>query len=716
MSPVLKAVTRRLRWRQLARYAAYGASAVLLGIVIGVSLELAWTAQRLVALLLIGVTVTVVIDLARWRHRVTAKRVAAHLCRRYPSLDEGIELLLRRADQLAPLARLQYARSEAQLAALDASEDLAQPFAARVPAAWALGLSLVALIAQALWWLPQMIASRDGGVASRAPLIEAVQIDVRAPAYTRLAEAHFDTPDVTVLANSQLRFSLRTRGAMARLEVGLANGESLRLFDAGHGRWQSDWHAPDAQTYQFLADGAALPVAGADTVHRIAWRFDAPPVVQLTAPVSRVITVGEPVPPLTVSAEISDDFGIRAVALRVTTSAGTGEQVSFEDSSDVWLDDPDAGETSLTLTRTLDLVALGLSEASELYLHIEAADAHPDAGHVGVSPVLIIRREGSEPPHDIVVDNPLIQVMPEYFRSQRQIIIDTERLIDEAATISDDEFAARAQGLAVDQKALRLRYGTFMGEEDGGEPTAGEDGLGDGHYEGDGHEHGADFSFARESEADRFADAADATAAYSHFHDQAEQATLFDPETRGLLAQALTAMWSSERRLRQYEAAPALPHQYQALALIKRVQNRSRAYVGRVGVSITPLDPERRLTGELDDIPTDQTLASVVAEEDADIDASAVAALLASGPNAQPAAADALSRWLAQGLDEALTGNGETAAWLAAQAALKQWQNDASCRECRARLARFWRTEAPDSHALPARRQAPFNAFEGSGE
>jgi hypothetical protein len=45
-----------------------------------------------------------------------------------------------------------------------------------------------------------------------------------------------------------------------------------------------------------------------------------------------------------------------------------------------------------------------------------------------------------------------------------------------------------------------------------------------------------------------------------------------------------------------------LPYEYKALRLLKDLQQKSRAYVGKTSVKTTPLKPEKRLTGELDKI------------------------------------------------------------------------------------------------------------------
>ncbi|MEN7343953.1 MAG: hypothetical protein AAAFM81_13465, partial [Pseudomonadota bacterium] len=347
---------------------------------------------------------------------------------------------------------------------------------------------------------------------------------------------------------------------------------------------------------------------------------------------------------------------------------------------------------------------------------------------------------------ELTIDNPVIQVMPEYFRSQRQIIIDSEALIAEAPNLQRETFNAKAQALANDQKALRLRYGRFLGEEQSGEPVAGighstDDGhdehhddhddddhdddeadddhedeahdtksqvvaLGEGHYIGDGHDHGE--AAQPLSAEDAFADAATAIGDYAHFHDQEEEATLFDPETRALLRAALAEMWQSEAALRQYEPTPALPHQYRALAFLKRVQNRSRVYARRVGVSITPPDPERRLTGELDDIEIEGRSRRLTGGPiPAGRIQSAFSNLLAGTPRTNQEDAALVSEWLSWHRDSGPSANEA----LSAIAALTEWQRDNDCADCREALRHFWTVSSPEVAPLPSRREQTIDLF-----
>jgi hypothetical protein len=69
-------------------------------------------------------------------------------------------------------------------------------------------------------------------------------------------------------------------------------------------------------------------------------------------------------------------------------------------------------------------------------------------------------------------------------------------------------------------------------------------------------------------------------------------------------------MWKSEAKLRLYKPAEALQFAYNALRLLKDLQQKSRVYVAKTSSKTTPLQPkEKRLTGELDKIaqPTYQS-------------------------------------------------------------------------------------------------------------
>jgi hypothetical protein len=116
---------------------------------------------------------------------------------------------------------------------------------------------------------------------------------------------------------------------------------------------------------------------------------------------------------------------------------------------------------------------------------------------------------------------------------------------------------------------------------------------------------------------------------YIHKHDDAETADFLEPAVKAKLHAVLDEMWAAELRLRTGQPEAARPYEYRALRLLKEVQQQTRAYVKKAGVTPQPF-PEAtlRLTGELKGAAAPHLTGTVPA------------------PAAQPAVRGAL-RWLA---------------------------------------------------------------------
>src|SRR4030095_5849389 len=72
-------------------------------------------------------------------------------------------------------------------------------------------------------------------------------------------------------------------------------------------------------------------------------------------------------------------------------------------------------------------------------------------------------------------------------------------------------------------------------------------------------------------------------------------------------------MWNAELKLRTFKPEDALPFEYKALRLLKDLQQKSRVYVQKTAIKISPVKEEKRLTGELNKIispSTQKTIAS----------------------------------------------------------------------------------------------------------
>jgi hypothetical protein len=305
---------------------------------------------------------------------------------------------------------------------------------------------------------------------------------------------------------------------------------------------------------------------------------DEPPQVVIEAPKPyTVVDYGEPtVIPLKV--RLKDDYGITDASVVAILSSGRDEAVKFRQQEMRWNEVFAGDRAAYSLSKLLDLGALGLKPGDELYFYCRAKDSR---GQEGRTETYIISFTDTAQVMSLEGMTMSSDVKPEFFRSERQIIIETEQLLRQKDTIAVTAFRDKSNDLGIDQKLLRLRYGKFLGEE----AEEGEPGAGGG--PGDTTDFGA------------FGDATRILDVFTDKHDNAEDATYFEPGVKQQLKTTLNEMWKAELQLRTYRPREALPFAYKALRLLKDLQQQSRAYVAKTGAKVTPLNPARRLTGEL---------------------------------------------------------------------------------------------------------------------
>jgi len=317
-----------------------------------------------------------------------------------------------------------------------------------------------------------------------------------------------------------------------------------------------------------------------------------------------------------VKASLQDDFGLADASVIATVSKGSGESVKFREEK-LKFDSPSRiSGKQVQAAVTLDLIILGLEPGDELYFYVEANDIKVPISNYSRTETFFIAIQDTTQYSAIEDEGLGVDLMPEYFRSQRQIIIDTEKLLKEKKKITTQQFKFTSNELGYDQKVLRLRYGQFMGEEFedqiGGaaaspaeldkDETAEETVLRLSHQHDTENEH----NLVEQKKAavdthdhEHGEDEKDPLAAFAHQHDDGEQATFFVESVRAKLKAALTVMWDAELYLRLYEPEKSLPYQYTALKLLKEISNDSRIYVHRTGFDPPPLKEEKRLSGDL---------------------------------------------------------------------------------------------------------------------
>ncbi len=333
--------------------------------------------------------------------------------------------------------------------------------------------------------------------------------------------------------------------------------------------------------------------------------------------------------PIEVKSTLSDDYGLTDALIVATVSKGSGESVKFREEKLRFTSNQKISGKQLEASRSLDLKKLGLEPGDELYFYVEAWDNKvPVANHNRTETFFIAVQDTAS--EITSVDGGLgVDVMPEYFRSQRQIIIDTEKLLRKKNKLSKSKFNTTSNELGYDQKVLRLRYGQFLGEEDeagiGQEAAHANEGQEDvtkqfGHTHDTQNEHNLveqkKDTHHHEGETKKTEEKEDPIKAFTHSHDDSEEGTFFIQSLKVKLKAAVTTMWDAELYLRLYEPAKSLPYQYKALNLLKEISNDSRIYVHRMGFDPPPLKEEKRLTADLSEIKTTTNLYRLNIEKD----------------------------------------------------------------------------------------------------
>lgn len=473
------------------------------------------------------------------------------------------------------------------------------------------------------------------------PAFRSARLTIAPPTYTGLPTRSTSELNVTAYVGSVLWWQVQLTQT-DRVRVALVNnrGEELaftrqngtfsykdRVLNSGLYALRAYWKTPqhrDSLVYQ-------------SDFYRLEAQPDTPPIIRpVSKELHRFHRLGEPMQ-LRVQAQVSDDFRVQGAFIVATLARGSGENVKFRESH--FPVTPPAGSgpfTSALLSHTLDLAKLGFAPGDELYYYWAALDNRQPDPQLTKSDTYFVVFKDTTKTDDAELATMAVNIMPEYFRSQRQIIIDTDKLIAKKKRLPKPAFNGTSNEIGFDQKVLRLRYGQYLGEEfenqigghspladndanllagyehrhdvnpdPNGEVSEAKEEHHDTHQAGADHDHG-DHGPTNGQEQDPMAALMEQ---YVHNHDNGEVNTFYEQSTRSLLKMALEQMWQSELQLRLYEPEKARPFEQKALEYLKLAQQKARAYAKKSGYDPPPLkEKETRLTGELKEVATQRRL------------------------------------------------------------------------------------------------------------
>ncbi len=546
------------------------------------------------------------------------------LNQRYPQLEESADLLIKNNSSLNLLQQLQLEKTLIKFKLLYPEIKLPNSIIQSV-IVFTVGVTFYFGLTA---FVPKPIVGEDssfespleniaGNAEPTIAIINKLTIQITSPEYTAIKPSTAENPNLIIPEGSRITWSASFSSPVKEAKILLSGKDSLvmkmsdslnysaRVEITESGFYQVQWKDHDkiitSDYYKIEVVKDQVPKLSIDNLNQFT-QFS----------FSDKLSVS-------VKSTLRDDYGLSDASIIATVSKGSGESVKFREER-LRFDTPSKiSGKDVQGQITLNLNKLGLEPGDELYFYVEAFDNKVPVHNYNRTETFFIALQDTTTTTYLEDEGLGVDLMPEYFRSQRQIIIDSEKLLKDRKKISKQQFNSTSNELGYDQKVLRLRYGQFLGEEFEGaigkvEVDDHEEESTESIIEKFGHAHdkenehnlvadkkaapvGHDHGGTKDPNAKE-----DPLEAFAHNHDDGEVATFFVQSVRAKLKAALTVMWDAELHLRLFDPEKSLPYQYTALKLLKEISNDSRIYVHRTGFDPPPLKEEKRLSGDLSEV------------------------------------------------------------------------------------------------------------------
>jgi hypothetical protein len=533
------------------RAVALGAAVALAGVAAAHALALPWQLAALVALVGVGVALTLA---ARVRPARSLERVALWVEERHPALRYALVTATAGGPTQSAIEQ----------------QALQQPWwdeerqrllrALAVP-----GAALVAAAALALWH-PVLLrrdaasargSTRSGPGGARAAVdpLASIRVVVTPPAYSgRPATTTDDPTSVDALVGSSVVVS----GAGEASNVAATLDSVARGVAPRDGRWSTSFVMPVRPSLLRLRSAA-----GRERLVVLAPVADAAPVVTLLLPVHDTV-VRAAAGTLLLRAALRDDIGLRDAAFEIIVSSGQEENFTFRTAT--LARSILGGRREGALDVRLPLDSLGLKPGDVLQIRAVAHDANTVTGPgLGSSETRALRvaRAGE---YDSVSVDPAPPGDPEgQALSQRMLITLAEALDKRRPGLARPTLISESQRIAADQARLRKRVGDIVFQRIGGEPLS--------------EESNVEAPVGKLTPEELLARAQAATkSTVGETMDVEGDETPILAVNKPLL-EAFNAMWDAGRALEIGETRQALPPMRRALAAIERARQAERIYL-----------------------------------------------------------------------------------------------------------------------------------------
>ncbi|MEC7263599.1 MAG: tryptophan-rich sensory protein, partial [Bacteroidota bacterium] len=405
--------------------------------------------------------------------KLSAEQTVAYVDAHVPEAGFSSGLLLMPPSELSNLSRLQRYRVATQLDAVISK--LKPPNQLPMAAMVMFGLIMVGLAIQFMLKdfkpkdripsTPQSIqfAPLDSVATNmKIPRLELTRITIDQPDYTGIANVSTENPNIRAVMGSLISWRLEFDGEVANVRMDRMReifplnqkNDGFTLSQTLESSGFYSFSFEDAKGNKYVTDLYSLEVI-----------TDEAPLVEINGLDQYNYFEYNEVKQLPLNTKVSDDFGINDAYIVATVSKGSGESVKFREETVRFDGTLSKGKKQLQLKKVLDLDKLKMDPGDELYFYVEALDNKIPSPNISRSETFfaVIRDTITD---DFAVESTLgVDQMPDYFRSQRQLIIDTEKLIKDKPNLPEKDFKFKSNELGFDQKSLRLKYGQFMGDE-----------------------------------------------------------------------------------------------------------------------------------------------------------------------------------------------------------------------------------------------------------
>ena len=598
-----------------------------------------------VLFLLSGVTLIASILLtlkAKQYQQITIDNLLLHINRVFPQVEESAQLIRRDDKTLSLLQRLQKQKVSTELVALLSSNQTilpVLPIRKVIINACLASLILMLVILTKQWpssyqmkgeQVKEIQTINSKTQESGAALLQS-KVIIKPPSYTQLEYRQQNDLNATILQGSLVQWQIQTNKQNQNLFIEFSSGDRIFFKQQVLHDYFAEKQVTMSGIYRlgFVENGIDIFMSDFYTFTVVK---DQKPTIKFISPKNTITEIAKNSPTImTTQVQISDDFKVDKVEILASIAKGTGEAVKFRDQI-FHFDTSEVIDGVTNYFKTWQLTELAMQAGDELYFTVKVWDNRAPQAQLTRSNTKIIRWLDDED-QAILSDGILIDFMPEYFKSQRQIIIETTELINDQALMTAEQFSKTSELLGVAQSQLKERYGQYLGDEveDGGGSHAISDEatehiaeLGDMDHDHTthladhnspltetvsesqheaSHDHASD-DFAMSGFGGDRSGASELIAQFGHNHEDADIGIMGRQDPKALMKRSIANMWQAELHLMLSQPSKAIPYENEALKYLKMAKKAERIYVKRLGFEPPPVSEQRRYQGDLADVLT----------------------------------------------------------------------------------------------------------------